>query len=1295
MKAYFYDIESLANVFTLCNFRPGDENSCDIFYLCDDPALTAEPDMAEKLLRAVHEANRNFDGGLKLYDLHDQASVAYLTALFGMSDSVLVNDPALPSSYPAAFRPVCDTDPDYDPDKHPYFMGYNSYNYDTTMLAVLFNESWEPVRAQPGAPGPANTGQVVFHGVTAAYLRQINDILFTDRFKPNMSLFLACSPKFGPNGAVESYGAPSYQDPRWRIRKNMMMSGRQVDVARLNEKLQKVGLKRIIGMLGGQILESDRLRPGVDRLDTPQDFYDLVAYNVSDCVNLKLKVFDHSVYQGQFSLKKKLLEDYPELIYERDMTKTRHVPDIRPEKVRKDRLFIDSSSAQLATKALCPYGHLTDIPAVSFMYPHPDKAKELGITPVNVLEETRKFFYSKFPQPELRAEFDRIYNYFKSIEGRNFNSSRNYQDDYEMLSGNPRGLPAEDVASIPKTDTCLYYYDKDGKPTSCFVTFSIGGLHGAEYNKTLYEHDLAAWEQEYRLFELVRAAYPDPRDLKIAKRVQVEFDGEMLDLPAGQFLKSNSTSKNAAYKDILSRRPCVFKRKNDSDATELNKKYTYTSADPTNHEDFKSYYPNLLRMMAAFYNPGLGYDRYAEIFYQKEDLGVLMKDKNADYAKLRGNKPADIVARYDKLRAASGMHLESDLISDDERAVYAVQREGTKLVLNSASGGADAAFESNIRMNNQIISMRIIGQIFTYRIGQAQTFYGAKVTSTNTDGLFTVMESSRNDAILAQESNDIGVEIEPEPTYLISKDTNNRLEMDVATGNIQAASGGTLACRVWAGKKGPQPTKSLAHPAIIDWALAEYLVFAATDRSGRAGMDLPFNPEVGYNILKSASSKMDEIKLLNMFQNVIASSPSSVSYIFNTEPGRPDVVRNMQHYNRVFILKDNAPGTVHLHMAVSRKLTPPQISKRMANGERPQQHDAVAVEILEANGVAVREIPLGWEASVKKVTNIEDTWFMLVENHDLAYLDKARLDFIMENLDYGKYLYLLGDCFESNWRNKLPGGLPTMPLIPFTQDLDAAMAAFKDGSLMRTAMKTPADPDDSDGDTADGTAKPKRKSRKKKPEKSPKDPEPGKSPVSDPNALPDDGTAEQAPVVNAQDEPNADDPPSDDLPPWDIETGNPQQEPENPEQDGDAGPGTPLTPEQIRNAHRAYVREMLNPYSESGEPMPPDQALGLDEIAASLPPAQKVLSDEIAAAQAEPENNACMQTVLPGFPAENPSETVAAAMRAVRHAAKAAMAALDLAIAQLPADNTEIHNLAAMRNAIDNMISAYETRKQD
>ena len=38
----------------------------------------------------------------------------------------------------------------------------------------------------------------------------------------------------------------------------------------------------------------------------------------------------------------------------------------------------------------------------------------------------------------------------------------------------------------------------------------------------------------------------------------------------------------------------------------------------------------MLRMLKAFYNLGLGYDRYAEIFDNKQNYGFLMKPKNAN-----------------------------------------------------------------------------------------------------------------------------------------------------------------------------------------------------------------------------------------------------------------------------------------------------------------------------------------------------------------------------------------------------------------------------------------------------------------------------------------------------------------------------------------------------------------------------------------------------------------------------------------------------------------------------------------
>lgn len=319
-------------------------------------------------------------------------------------------------------------------------------------------------------------------------------------------------------------------------------------------------------------------------------------------------------------------------------------------------------------------------------------------------------------------------------------------------------------------------------------------------------------------------------------------------------------------------------------------------------------------------------------------------------------------------------------------------------------------------------------QLFSWRIGQAIAYAGGRIVSTNTDGLYSVLESELNNKILAHEAESINVQIDPEPMYLISKDTNNRVEMDPDSGNICGASGGSLACR-----KGPHVTKSLTHPAAIDWALTEYLVVASMHSKPGLSLMADFDTTTGANILKHMPNKFDKVGLLRMYQNVIASSVGSVNYIFGTtddNPGKPII---LQHYNRVFIMKDGTPGTMHLHSANARVVTAAQQQKRQKNNERMQQHDSLAVQVLGAHGVTLSSIPSNKEAVVKKVTNIEDTWCMYVCNKDLHYLSDEEVTFILDNLDYDKYLNMLRDSYEDNWRNHMPKDYVDPNMIPVVQ----------------------------------------------------------------------------------------------------------------------------------------------------------------------------------------------------------------------------------------------------------------------
>ncbi len=975
MIGYFYDIESLENVFSLVNYKD-DTDECQIFYLVDNEKSILPNNIYSALNERIHKVNRNFTGKISLYNLRDEKSNKLLASIFGLSDAIYANNPNSLSHYPTEYRLKCDTDLNYNSDTDYYLFGYNSYHYDTTMLALYLYEVFD-----------LSNRNLVMKITTAEQMRQYNDELFNS-FKDRMEDRL-CYDYKQKGHPVHGFTSRDLKNPKACIRKNMLMSGRHIDVARLNEKQQKVGLKRLLGMTGYQILESDKLKTGQCCINNFDEFVDLIAYNVSDCVNLK-KLFSHKIYQSSFMLKKQLLKDYPELVYQKRADA--YAPNISPYTVRNDRLTIDSSSAQFSSKSLCPYDHLKDYKVVSFMYPSEAKAKEMGIQRVNVLEESRKFFYNAFTQPELRQQFDYIYNYYKSIEGKNFNQGRNYIGDNggDLNSPYPeRTLPEKlrpiSLSDIPIPNTCLPYFNKDGTASSCFVNFSSGGIHGAEYNLELYKYDmhvyeekLAEWQSKADLLDRVKEIYPNPADVKVARKITIDEQT----YNAGTFV---TTKKGVVDWKTPKRpqKPELFKKATSN--WNINKPYCYTSADFSNHEDFVSYYPNLLRMLDAFYNEGLGYDRYGEIFDNKTRFGHLMKDKS---------------------------------LSESEREMYSTMRNGTKLILNSASGAADATFESNILMNNKIISMRIIGQLFTWRIGQAQTLAGAKITSTNTDGLYSVLEETQNNAILSKESEIIHIEIEPEPVYLISKDTNNRMEVEYDNktdtfGSVISASGGTLACR-----SGPMPDKSLAHPAIIDWALCEYLKLASQNRNDTS-LSKPFNQEVGLNILTSARKEFnDDIHTLTMFQNMIASSIGTNRYVFATTDDDPQTPIPLQHYNRCFIVKDSTFGSYHLKLAATSAITPAMQKSRSKAGDECMQHnDPVAISVLNANGIQVSNLPSDKEAAVVKITNIEEAWYMRICNQDLHFMTPEQINQLFESLDYNKYLFILENTFEKSWRN--------------------------------------------------------------------------------------------------------------------------------------------------------------------------------------------------------------------------------------------------------------------------------------
>ena len=1104
----FYDIESLANVFSLVSYTPYPDGTgaLEVFYLVDDrtdgTCMADEVDFSA-MGRTIFASNLGLPPfpktRLTFYDLRLEAANARLAERIGLSDAEQVNHRTSPSAYPDRFRPVCDTDDEYDPMRHPFLAGYNSLNYDTTMIAQYLYEVFgsyvdhedriasargriadlqalqarnpQPVdsvereiadwRARLAAEQQAGCG---FRRTTAAKLREHNDALFNDHIE------------YMP-------GYLGWDSPPAKIRRAMIHSGRHLDVGRLNELQFKVSLKRLLGMLGRQIKESEKLSHDTTITEVA-DLYELLAYNVSDCLGLS-QLFQHPTYASNFDLKSGLLTQYTETVYSRN-----------ERSIRRDRLTVDSSSAKFVGRILAPYEHLSDIESVSFVYPHPEVAKERGIEPVNVLEECRKFFLESVtpslvvddlvPTPESAqahpvqaaalAQFAEVVRYYRSIEGQNFNDSEEYRDLFD--------LPPKSLRDVPKTPNNVPYFHADASPSSCFATFSTGGIHGAEADLTVFGQELAEHQEHALMLRMARMFFPDakafvaetkeqhnaltlpdgsvvdkrlvllgsdpakvkyrkakkddplqaeqlaraqeqvpdPADLLATQRPEEDkldvFIADSLS-PDGQYrirgkvVLANTTATNASYREEpAKKRPSLFTPKEDG-ATKLHPKFARTSAGMVIHEDFTSYYPNLLRNMRAFWNPELGEDRYTRIFFDKERYGSEMK------------RPG---------------------ISAEEKARLNTLRNGTKLILNSASGAGDAGHRTPIRMNNRIISMRILGQLFSWRIGQAQTLAGARIISTNTDGLYSVVggengfDEATNNRVLAEQQAAIGIDIEPELMFLISKDSNNRLELQapepggsVADSPIIAAGGGTLACHA-----GPSPTKSLAHPALIDFALARYLQTVAS--RGEAALSEPFDPALGHEVIAEAIDPEDPVKTLMLFQNVIAASRGSITYPFAADSVSGEVddgseadaelsnPRALQMVNRVFVVRPGTPDAVSLHNAGAWKVTDASQAKRRENGAPGVRRDPVALEILRHHGWAKNRaeaassdgltvLPDDQDVVVRRINGINPNWSMVVVNDDLHALPAQQVQELIAALDTEVYLQMLDETFTKNWMN--------------------------------------------------------------------------------------------------------------------------------------------------------------------------------------------------------------------------------------------------------------------------------------
>lgn len=336
VRKVFWDVESLGNVFEVGAWDPGAPR-LDIWYRLDgysavsgggglqpdmngrmDPNDGQSPLVRDEAVRRILECNPALEEWsvgpehIVFHDLCTRDGQLSLAAFIGVSDAADVFDPSSPSRFPAAVRPRTDMAMDFDPTGRDFYrIGFNSSSYDLTMTSLFFYESACPDGALP-APGSDPEG-LVMRAPYASTMRRYNDLLFREYDDYMPSYLYSRHSRHNPSGLVPESAGPPFQYMPYAIYRNDQRSGLHVDAMMLNEHNRHTSLKRLLGMLGLQILESDKLDAADNRLGDMDALCDMIAYNVSDIVGTG-QLFETNAYSAQFELKMGLMRTYPQVV---------------------------------------------------------------------------------------------------------------------------------------------------------------------------------------------------------------------------------------------------------------------------------------------------------------------------------------------------------------------------------------------------------------------------------------------------------------------------------------------------------------------------------------------------------------------------------------------------------------------------------------------------------------------------------------------------------------------------------------------------------------------------------------------------------------------------------------------------------------------------------------------------------------------------------------------------------------------------------------------------------------------
>ena len=759
--------------------------------------------------------------------------------------------------------------------------------------------------------------------------------------------------------------------------KPYLLYGNHVDIAFLNEtKIEggrpTVGLKTLAGILGGSIIESESNKKGHS-----DDIYYDILYNINDISETKHRVFP-GFLQNKYNTKLRLLSKYP------------HLKDYG--------ITVNDTSAKFVEYIIAPDKPIKDTPTMTLMYPAPHKAREFGCRQFDVLESTKDWYMEHVFKPvyavnpaaaEMHlAKFMNIYAYYDYFRNENWNESAGHMFEFGI-----KPKTKIDRKNADRTfGVILPFMDKYGNESPSYVKFSIGGIHGAEINARQLEQDRNKIRELKEKYGYISKLPKNCCSRKLLNLIIEQSRTSYKDYPVRlsheipYFYQHTECVDEILDPDQFS--PYMVQKAKHIDGLydyqeDLLDRYKYTTSGHSAHQDFASYYPVLLINLGTFHD-GNGRDPYEEV-----------KDERIQ-----------IKGQLKTLKRGSREYKDIDQTQD-----------GLKLILNSASGILDGSHDTNLRANNKAVAMRIIGQLFTFRIGMALALEGATIPSSNTDGIYaTHIAFEDNKRIVEETLRGLYIDIDPEEMFLVSKDANNRME--VVDGKVTSAKGGIIGS--W---KGAAVAQSLSHPALVDRVLTDYL--QEVDLNG------PVNPDIIRKCVINYAAQEDRRRFIYMASWVMRSTSGSL-FIDNKGTVYPGTVRvwlnqdgvKFNRYNarvqRITVNKDGKPGTLDEYASqlmpgsyLGKPETMEYLADKIDIGKCFPKVPTVA-QYWEMKD----KVPSVYIVSETKISNLHPDDRLHIDNRCIDELPEEDVNNIFNMFDLEGYVRMIGE-FAKSWHNEL------------------------------------------------------------------------------------------------------------------------------------------------------------------------------------------------------------------------------------------------------------------------------------